>query len=185
MSDRQIITAIQKISGTYLEDKVKMLIGTVESIEGNTCTCIVDDETRMPGVQLQAGVCDGWLLKPVIGSTVVIIYSTKVDAFVGLYSDVESAYLQAGNGSIEILSDGSITFNDGTLGGIVTAAQLVQKLNAIENKLNEFISNFNAHTHTGVTTGPGVSGTTPTPETGTLTPTNVAEIVNSKITHGI
>jgi hypothetical protein len=185
MSDRAIITAIQKMAGTFREDKVSMYIGTVESIQGNACTCRVDDEMEMPNIQLQAGVCDGWLLIPAIGSTVVILKSMQNDAFVALYSDVESAYLQAGNGSIEILSDGSVTLNDGSLGGITKGIELVQKLNNLENKVNALISNFNMHTHSGVTTGPGASGPTLTPISGTLTPTNVTEISNLKITHGI
>ena len=100
MSDRQVITAIQKIAGTFNEDKVTMIVGTVDSIQGNVCTCLVDDDMPLTGVQLQAAVCDGWLLVPAIGSTVVIFKSIQNDPFIGLYSDIESAYLQAGNGSI-------------------------------------------------------------------------------------
>jgi hypothetical protein len=185
MSDRQVITAIQKIAGTFSEDKVAMIVGTVDSIQGNTCTCIIDDQLPLTGVQLQAAICDGWLLVPAIGSTVVIFKSIQNDPFIGLYSDIESAYLQAGNGSIEILSDGSITLNDGSLGGIIKGVNLVQKLNNLENKVNQIISNFNTHTHSGVTTGPGTSGPGLTPITGTLTPTTVAQITNDKITHGI
>ena len=185
MSDREVTTAIQKLAGTFNEDKVKMVVGTVESVEGNTCTCTIDDEMSLPGVQLQAGVCDGWLLKPAIGSTVVIFYSIQNDPFVGLYSDIESAYLQAGSGSLEILSDRSITFNDGSLGGIVEAITLTQKLNNLENNVNQLISNFNSHVHSGVTTGPGSSGPTPSVVAGSLTPTTISEISNSKITHGL
>lgn len=183
MSDRGIITAIQKAAGTFQEDKVKLFVGTVESIQGNTCTCIVDDQMRLPSVNLQAGVCDGWLLIPVIGSTVVIMYSKVISPFVVLYSDLESAYMQVGDSSIEMLSDGSVTLNDGKLGGLVVGGTLATKLNNLENKVNELISTFNAHTHGVISLGSPTSPTT-TPIAGPLTPTVPNDIVNLKITQG-
>jgi len=183
MSNRAVISAIQKMAGTFKEDKVRMLVGTVQSIEGNTCTCTVDDEMPLPNVQLQAGICDGWLLVPVIGSTVMILYSTQNNPIVVLYSDIDKAYLQVGDSSIEILNDGSITFNDGALGGLVEANPLVAKLNNLESKVNQLISTFNAHTHGVVSIGSPTTITT-TPVSGTLTPTKVVDIENTKITHG-
>jgi len=184
MSDRAIITAIQKAAGTFQEDKVKMLIGTVDSIQGNTCTCIVNDQSILPGVSLQAGVCDGLFITPTIGSTVIILYSIQINPFVALYSDIDSYYLQVGDSSIEILNDGSITLNDGSLNGLVKGGALTQKLNNLENKVNELISNFNAHTHGVVSVGSPTSPTTSTVN-GSLTPTIEADIENNKITHGI
>ena len=60
MGDRSVITAVQKMTGTFREDKVKMEVGTIKSIEGNTCTCYVSDDMELPNIQLQASVCDGW-----------------------------------------------------------------------------------------------------------------------------
>jgi hypothetical protein len=184
MSDRSIITAIQKISGTFTEDRVKMMVGTVDSIEGNTCTCIISDQMPLSGVQLQAAVCDGWLLVPSIGSTVVIMYSTRNDPFIALYSDIDRAYLQVGNSSIELLKDGSITLNDGSDGGLVKGSPLVQKLNNLENKVNDLITTFNSHTHGVVAVGSPTSVTT-TPISGSLTPTTTSDIESQKITYGV
>ena len=184
MSDRHIITAIQKVAGTFKEDKVKLSVGIVQSIQGNTCTVTIDDQMVLPAVNLQAASCDGWLLVPSVGSTVVIAYSTQISAFVALYSDIDHAYLQVGDSSITILKDGNIGLNDGSFKGLVKGGALTQKLNNLENKVNELISNFNAHTHGVVAVGSPTSPTT-TPISGTLTPTTEADIENNKITHGI
>lgn len=183
MSDRAIITAIQKAAGTYQEDKVKMLIGTVDSIQGNTCTCIVNDQSIIPGISLQASVCDGLFITPSIGSTVLILYTVQINPFIALYSDIDKYYLQVGNSSIEMLNDGSVTLNDGSFNGLIKGGALTEKLNNLENKVNELISNFNAHTHEVVSVGSPTSAPL-SPITGNLTPTIESDIENDKITHG-
>jgi hypothetical protein len=183
MSDRAIITAIQKAAGTYKEDKVRIVVGTVESIQGNTCTCTINDQSILPAVNLQAGVCDGILIIPSIGSTVVIMYSTQINPFVVLYSDIDKAYLQVGLASIEMLADGSITLNDGTDGGLVKGDPLVEKLNNLENKVNDLITTFNTHTHNVISVGSPTATAIPT-ISGELTPTKASEIESQSIKYG-
>ena len=113
------------------------------------------------------------------------MYSTQNDPFIALYSDIDSAYLQVGDSSIEILNDGSITLNDGSYNGLVKVADLVTKLNNLENLVNDLISKFNSHTHIlTLTSGTGTAAPTAAPETNTLTPTKQSDLENSKITHG-
>lgn len=73
-----------------------------------------------------------------------------------------------------------VEFNGGQLGGMVKVIDLTQRLNLIENKLNEFIITYNTHTHNvtaiGSPTGPAIL-----PVTGTVTPTKRSDIENSKI----
>ncbi|CAB4126255.1 hypothetical protein UFOVP153_58 [uncultured Caudovirales phage] len=183
MSDRGIITAIQKIAGTFQEDKVRLLVGTVESIQGNTCTCLINDQSSLGGINLQAGVCDGVLSIPSIGSTVVIMLSTQINPFVVLYSDIDKAYIQVGIASIEMLPDGSITLNDGTDGGLVKGDPLVEKLNNLENKVNELITTFNAHTHNVISIGSPTATAIPT-ISGELTPTKATDIESESIRYG-
>ena len=68
--------------------------------------------------------------------------------------------------------------------GLVINDSLVTKLNNLENKVNDLIMAYNYHTHTGVQTGGGTSGTTPTVITGSLTPTNETELQNQNVKHG-
>tara|TARA_R110001632_G_scaffold50157_3_gene125244 strand:+ start:369 stop:863 length:495 start_codon:yes stop_codon:yes gene_type:complete len=50
------------------------------------------------------------------------------------------------------------------------------KFNELETAFNELKTKFNSHTHTGVTAGAGVTGTTPTPSTA-----NISAAKNIKI----
>lgn len=74
-----------------------------------------------------------------------------------------------------------IIINGGGDGGIVLANNLVTRMNLIENAYNDLVSKFNAHVHSGVTTGPGSSGPTPTPETTVLIDTTANDIQSSTI----
>lgn len=79
-----------------------------------------------------------------------------------------------------LINCGNVIFNDGQLGGLVKVKDLTTKLNNLENKVNDFISTFNSHTHNvtavGAPTGPSVpQGPNP------LQPTQQAEIENLKI----
>ena len=62
---------------------------------------------------------------------------------------------------------------------------MVSKVNTIENKINQIISTFNTHVHSGVTTGGGSSAVTPTTISGTLTNTVVSDLENDKVKHGV
>lgn len=59
---------------------------------------------------------------------------------------------------------------------------LTNKLNALENKVNQIISAFNNHTHIlTLSTGTGTAAPTSSPVSGTLTPTNRADIENTLV----
>lgn len=72
-------------------------------------------------------------------------------------------------GSHLIDDDGTHTFNEGTDWAV--------RYSALETAFNELKSKFNGHTHTGVSTGGGVSGTTATPSTADITGAKVEEIL--------
>ena len=177
MSNRSIITAVQKMAGTFLKDNVLYAYGTVISVDDSNETCEVllntgEEQSRIPNVKLQAGIGDGLLLIPNEGSEVIVCYSSKdyVPPYIVLTSDIEFVYLVASN---------TITLNDGTYGGLVKVVDLVTKLNNLENKVNSIISAYNTHSH------PANGSPTASTITGSLTPTNRNDIENTKITHGI
>lgn len=144
------------------------IICTVKSVSGNTCVCSpINDDADIEDVRLQAQAGNGVLLIPTVDSVVVVQMINDVEGVVIMYSDVES-----------------IKFLDGSFGGIVKVIELVSKLNNLENKVNDIIAAFNSHVHTGVSTGGGSSGTTPSTVSGTLTPTDRDDIENTSIEHG-
>lgn len=185
---RELIEAIRRITGTTLSDKVYIFPAEVVSVNEAERTCIVEalgaeERVTIEGVKLMAAVDDGLLLIPSVESTVIVIQNTHGDPYVSLFSEVTKIVSIVGESSIEVTS-GKIAINDGKLGGLVKVGALTDKLNAIEQKVNDLISLFNSHTHSGVTSGTSTSGTTPTIVSGNLTQTAQSDIENDKVTHG-
>lgn len=178
---KAIEMAVQKLAGTFQKDIVSIFVCNVDSVNeaARTCDCTAisgDADTQIPGVQLMAEVNDGMLLIPAIDSTVIVALSTRNTAFVLMYSDLDK---------VKIITATLTQFNDGSFEGLVTVSSLTEKLNNLEDLVNDLISKYNTHIHTGVTTGAGSSGTTPQTEPDSLTPTTQSEIENTRITHGI
>lgn len=170
MSDRAIIEAIQQAAGTQLADTVFSITGTVDSVDMTARTCSVTVLTGrksnvIPDVKLMAAIDDGILIVPEIDSTVHIILSTYTEPYVSQYSGATSIVLLGGD-----------------LGGLVITASMVVRLNLLENKVNDIITKFDAHTHPVPALGTSLA--TLTPVTGTLTPTINSDIENTNITHG-
>ena len=170
MSDRSIQESIQILSGTHLADKLYYLDCEVKSVDESKRTCVVIALSGKVGseftARLMASVDDGFLIIPVVGSTVVVSSSDFNTASIVQYSEVEKIVLRGGD-----------------LGGLVKVINLTSKLNNLENKLNSLVLKYNTHTHNvtavGSPTGPGLQ-----PETGQLTPTVRSDIENTKITQG-
>jgi len=121
------------------------------------------------------------LLIPTIGSTVLVTYSKYNDPFVSMFSDIDRIYLIGGNAGVDITGN-VVKLNNGTFGGLVKVTELVEKLNNLENLVNDLIVKYNIHVHPVS----GASTLVPTvPETGTLIPTIQDELENKKVTHGI
>jgi hypothetical protein len=186
MGDRAIIEAIQKIAGSQLSDAVSIAACTVNGVDIASRTCNCTEITgqagvEIPNVQLQSEVSDGILLIPAIGSTVLVTYSKYNPPFVSMFSDIDRIFLIGGDAAVDIKED-TVILNDGSFGGLVKVADLVTKLNNLENLVNDLIKTYNLHTH-------AVSGSNTLipllPETGSLIPTIQDELENKKVTHGI
>ena len=164
--------AIRQLAGTDNIDGVSVFEATVLSVDEENFTCEVETigdnaTTKIPDVRISAESNDGFKLVPKVDSTVIVTITKRGVAFVSMVSDVDR-----------------IVLLDGSYGGMVKISDLVTKLNNLENKVNDILSAFNAHTHAGVTVGSGSTATTTTPITGSLTPTNVTDIENDLIIHG-
>ncbi len=132
----------------------------------NTCKCQpLNGESIIEEVRLSAdGTTEGVVCVPVVGSVVGVVLVNNVMGFVALFSAVES-----------------ITMRSGSLGGLVKIEALVERLNKIEQALDEIKRIFNTHTHPE--TG-GVTSPTTTPLTQSPGSTQRKQIENDKITHG-
>lgn len=186
--DREIKEAIQHIAGTHGTDPVYLCEAEVTSVDEAARTCeavAISGRSEVPftGVRLMPGVADGILTVPAVGSTIIVSYSKRIKPFVLQFSEVDKWVLISGSSFIEV-KDGKITLNDGTFDGLVKVGELTEKLNNLENKVNALLTAYNSHTHTGVTTGPGTSGSTASVVTGTLPLTQQADIENDTVIHG-
>lgn len=185
---REIIEAIQKISGTQFNDNVKLLAASVVSVNESARTCVVTTTSSqasvtIENVQLMASVDDGFLLIPTIDSTVIVSYSTHNAPFITLFSSIDKVLIIVGNTQMKI-TDGLVQFNDGSLGGLVKITQLTNKLNNLENLVNDLAAKYNSHTHVlALSAGTGTAAPTTTTETTVLTPTAQADIEDTTIKH--
>ena len=186
MSDRSVKTAIQKLAGTFKEYTVQLIIGTVESVDEDKAICSVkiQNDVTLPNVSLQASICDGLLIIPVVDSTVYVLTSKYNTPLVIQWSDIDKFMLQVGDSYLEVNNDGSFQFNDGSFDGLVKVGALVDKINALENLLNGFITIYNTHTHTASSFG--APTTVPSAiESQQINPiTQQQDIENDKIKHG-
>lgn len=124
-----IATAIRMITNTHLTDKVRMFDAEVNSVSMTDRTCEV---TMIGGksantltVRLMASADDGLLMKPTIGSTIVVMMSEYTEPFVAKYSGVDS-----------------ITMLGGDLKGLVKVDDLVTQLNNLENDITNLKNAF-------------------------------------------
>lgn len=150
----------------------QMILCEVVSVDGVTCVCqpLESEEGEYSGVRLVAEEhSTNMLITPTIGSVVGIVPSNDLNTaemFVVMFSQIDSIALRGDQ-----------------YDGIVKVGDLVDKLNALENKVNSIITAYNAHTHI-VVSAPGISNVTSSLVTGTLTPTVQAELENENVKHG-
>lgn len=161
MTVRDAIVQIAKDSFKSTEAR----IGSIVSVDATAKTCVVktlDTELEIPDVRLQAAPGKGFFLKPKVGSFVVITSFQDFEYVVVMYSDIDEIILL-----------------DGSYGGLIKISDLVSRMNAIENKVNDMIEYINQHSHPG-------NGSPPSPPYigGTLSNTTVGQIENPLITHG-
>jgi hypothetical protein len=171
MSDRSIAESVRYLAGTHQKDEVTVIDATVNSVDMASRTCEVTAVSGsagniITGVRLMPSVDDGVLIIPTDGSTVTVAFSVFIDPVIIGYSGFDNMAL-----------------NGGEFGGLAKVVILTQKLNNLEKLLNDLIVKYNAHVHPVVSVG-SPTGPVSVLETGTLTPTEQAEIENTTITHG-
>lgn len=134
----------------------------------------------------------GIILVPKVGARCIL---AAVDTDSGVYtllraSEYDKIKIKAGDRTLEV-KDGQWTFDGGSNGGLIKIDSLVEKLNNVENKMNDLVDKFFAHTHKVTAVGQPVSVisdmTLPSPilliQLPHLSITQATDIENVKITH--
>lgn len=192
-SDRAIKTAIQKLAGTFKNDRVQLIIGSVKSVDEDKATCVVviENDVELPNVKLQAAICDGLFILPKVNSDVYVLTSTYNDALIVQYSDIDKYYLQVGDSSFAVYDKAQnggeqIVLNDGSYKGLVKVDDLVKKLNALEQKVSAL--NTAMKTTTIVLAPSGTYPLTTNPNVASLSDispvTKADDLQNKTVTHG-
>jgi len=150
----------------------------VISVDNTERTCEVEPlngNSELFGVRFQANIelTEGIYIEPKVNSHVIVGFLNPVQALVLQYSEVENVYID---------TQGDTIFNGGTNKGMVKVVELVQKLNDLETKVNDLVLWTATHTHTGVTPGPGSTGTA-VGIVGTLPLTTENQLKNDKVQH--
>lgn len=157
---------------------------TVISVDESNYTCELeksDNSLKVYGVRLRAQIVvsnNGVRLIPKVGSVVfaAIVNDDIRFTYIAQYADLEKVRIQA---------DTLIELNDGSNGGLINIADMVTKMNNLENKQNVILALLKTHVHLGVTVGAGASGpSTAFTTEAALTPTVQSDLENTKVTHG-
>lgn len=184
------------------------LVCTVDAVDKATrtvdCTPL-DESAPLLGVNLQANQESmfGVVTFPKVGSYVVVGFVADGAAGVVLLTDeVESIevvisddtarisadkegvrVLMGDDTSAELTKEG-IILNGGSFGGTVKVEQLTERINTIENDINELKNAFSAWVPVSQDGGAALSALTMTWASGLLTPTQRGDYENEKVKHG-
>jgi len=169
-------------------DYSSVVFCVVDSVDEAKRTCNVttisnEVELEIPDVYLQASTDNGFILYPKVGSDVAILLQEKVHPIVVMYSAVDKV----------LASQPLWQFNKGENGGMVKVIELTQKLNAVENDLNNLktlltsvLTLINGNPPSapvlGLTLATNFAPLTPY-TTAVIVPTVQTEIEDTKITH--
>lgn len=184
-ANRDIIYAIRQIVGADGIKKAQIIMGTVTNVDEKTCDVDItlgDACQSIKGVNLNSASNDGFTLIPANGSDILIALMPDNSAYMVACEDIDKAvcYIDENN-SYEFDNNGFI-WNGGNNGGLVKVIELTQKVNNLENLVNNLLTTLKTTT---IPLAP--SGTYPFAPLyaafSALTPTTQTEIENTKIKH--
>lgn len=124
-----------RLRGAIGPDRISIYQGLVKSVEGITCT-VTSGNIDLPDVRLRASESEkenDIVLIPKIGSAVIVG---------SLSGDLSQLAVLVCDEVDSIRMSGKIIINGGQLGGMVNVESLTKAL-------NQFVQDYNSHTHTG------------------------------------
>jgi hypothetical protein len=166
--NEDIKNAIRSLADKH--EEVYSIVCIVDDVDvsGKTCNCSpINGDAKLLNVRLMTDITKvGIFVTPSVNSQVMVTMINKYTGYVSMFSELDE-----------------IQLNGKDKDGLVQVADLVTKLNNLENLVNAHILAYKSHTHLGVTVGMGATGIT-TPDTQTLTPTTQIELENKTVLHG-
>lgn len=150
-------------------EKLYLTVCTVDSVDENKrtieCTPVVDGAQRIVNMQASIEGADGILIIPEVGSTVIIGYVDRNNAFVLTHSKIDKISIDTKN----------IILNQGKNGGIVISEKITNEVNTILKRVNAIVAALQVLAST--MTGTGQSPVFGAP-LGTAINSAIAQIMN-------
>jgi len=154
----------------------------VVDVDDNKMTITIDDDIKVYDVRLKSIVDNkqvSIVVIPEVNSSVLVGRISKSDYFVSKVNEIKEIRILFDGGLSVILDKNGIVINEGSFGGLIKIEELVNKLNALEDKLK-------THQHLYI---PYPSGSPGSPVLTTKDPANVVvktkvkDLENDKIQH--
>ena len=174
---KEIKEAIKSIVGV---PGMMFVMGKVESVGDETCSVKIADRIVINDVRLNAsadGNADNILIKPKVGSMVLMadlsggeLRSLVVISFSAL-------------DSMTVKFEGEVVINGGENEGLVKVVELTEKLNAIENDINNLKSIFSSWVPVVYDGGASLKAAATSWAVQSLQTTSKEDIENPKIKH--
>lgn len=177
------------LGGTGGGNTADVFSAEVTAVDIATRSCSVTSissevEMDYETVWLMAQVADGVLYVPKIGSTVIVGNNSSLQPFVMAWTELDQIMYVVGESTYK-MTDGLIQFNDGDNDGLVNVKPLVDKLNAIENLINNLKTAVTAVVIAGTVADGGAvkAGILAGLGAGITPITKKADLEDTKVTH--
>jgi hypothetical protein len=167
------------------QEGTRIYPATVTAVNGSTCDVTpLSGDAELEQVRLNSDVSNdlGILCTPTVGSIVLVAEISETDALVVMFAEIDKISLKIGASTLEI-TDGLIEMNGGNNDGLVVVGDLVSKLNAIEQDINNLKAAFSAWVVLPNDGGAALKTAAATWYAATLTQTQQSDIENTKVTH--
>lgn len=178
----EIPELIKLLAGNDTHNDIKIYQAEVLAYDGTTATATVrtisGPEIDME-VSLMTEIGDGFILLPTVGSIVYIMVNPTVNPFIIHYGEIDGIIADSING-IQFRSN-IININGADFGGLIKIQELTDKINILENALNNLITLYNSHIHPAATPN---TGPTPSVDTDVIQITLKEDLENPDVTHG-
>lgn len=159
----------------------------VVSTDGDMCTAKIGD-FEVPDIRLsviKGGSDKGLLVTPAVGSIVMVADLSGGElrelAVIG-FTEVESIDAKIGSSKVHI-ADGIIEMNDGKNDGLVNVKGLVQKINAVEQDINDLKTALGGWAPVPQDGGAALKAAVGSWVAKQLTATQQSDIEDTKVTH--
>ncbi len=163
------------------------VIATVISVEDYSCTVKTKlSDVKIPGIRLNAqqDPHKGIIIKPTVGSDVLLGALSEIDLYVAMFSEIDSVSVKIGSISI-IISSNDICLNENQACSYLTDInKLVEQINEIKQDVNNLKNALVQFTPTGTLSDTASLKIIVTPWTAQLLmETTVDELADKKVKH--